>query len=808
MPSRARLAGALAGVTLILCALPAAASPEQVRVQVAPQRLRDAILNLALQSGVSLGGDLDACDGMGRMVSGRMTRREAFARLLDGTACAFDFPAPRTVLIRRRPPPARSTQTAQTPVPPVAPLASAPPAQLAEIVITAAKRADTPGRAPYAVTAVGGDSLASTRTDDLTSLPSLVAGMTVTNLGPGRDKVHLRGLSDGAFTGMTQSTVGLYVDEVSVTYNAPDPDLRLADIDRVEVVRGPQGALFGAGSLGGVVRVVTRKPNLDAWSGYAAVTHSITEWGGPNNALEMALNAPLLPGRLGARLTLWRERDSGYIDNPGLGLQDANRGRRDGLRLALALALNPDWRVTGGLIHQSINTADSQYGNVGAIRFRRSSLVREPHDNDFDETYVSLDGQGGWGHLVGSVARLKHSLDSRYDASPALSEFGAAPGVGAFDDGRHIRMVVGEITFTSAHHGRVSGVAGVFLSDSESEGTSRLTYQSAPGAPLYGEARSDKMHEGALYGEATYDLTDQLFLTLGLRWFNFQVATRSRVSQAAGQRDFTGASIDQGLSPTLLLRYQPAAALTLYAQAAQGYRAGGWNSGGVIGQPFNGGLGQPAHRFNGDELWNYEIGAKASLWDGRLQVRSALFLARWDGIQTDQFLPSGLPYTVNVGDGANVGFEVETLWRPAAALEIRLAGLIDDPQLTRRNPAFASARDSGLPGVPGASASGGITYRHAIGPGLTLTLDAQVNYVGVSYLTFDALSEYRMGDYATGKVSAAVGGEGWRLTGFVDNPGNTRTNTFSFGNPFHIGRINDVTPLRPRTAGLELTLAF
>ncbi|MDB5467197.1 MAG: TonB-dependent receptor, partial [Phenylobacterium sp.] len=241
---------------LCLVSGPAHAAP-LFRFHVPAQPASEALLQVALQAGASLGGDLDACRGPSRALDGRLTLEAALNQLLAGQPCRFQLDSGGAILIvaapRGRPQP--HPPPAVAPRPPATAAGPAPAATVGELVVTAGRRAELPGRTPYAITALAGSDLTSLGVTDIPTLASLVAGMTVTNLGPGRDKVLLRGLSDGAYTGVTQSTVSLYLDDVPVTYNAPDPDLRLIDVDRVEVMRGPQGTLYGGGTMGGIVRV-------------------------------------------------------------------------------------------------------------------------------------------------------------------------------------------------------------------------------------------------------------------------------------------------------------------------------------------------------------------------------------------------------------------------------------------------------------------------------------------------------------------------------------------------------------------------
>lgn len=775
-------------------------APKVYRFHISAQPVADALLELALQAELSLGGDLGACRGSSPKLSGRYELADALTRVMGASGCAAVIPEARTILIRRRP----SKAHPSTPPPP----AQATIVELGELVVTSGRRTDLPGRTPYSITAVAGRELEARGVGDLTALADQVAGMTVTNLGPGRDKIFLRGMSDGAFTGQTQSTVGLYVDHVPITYNAPDPDLKLVDIDQVEVMRGPQGTLYGAGSIGGIVRIVTRKPDLDVWSADVSVSGSATQSGGLNHDISATLNSPIVAGRLAFRGSVYREAASGYVDDVNLALRRINHFERDGWRAALKAAINDDWSLTGGLIHQSILTADTQYATTVRGRLSRGNAVREPHDNDFDERYLTLEGQGPWGRLVASSASLSHHFTSRYDASLALPAFGVAQGVAALDDSQDIDLLVNEMVFTSPQGQPWRWLAGGFLSSGNSTQETLLNQRTPSRGQRYGERRVDELSEIAVYGEASYDLTDQLTLVAGVRWFRFDFDVKSTVVQGAARRDFSTTGHAAGLSPKVAVRFQPRDHIVIYGQVSEGYRAGGVNTAGPIDQAFDGEAGHPEHEFDPDEFWNYEVGTKLSLLDGQLHLRAAAFFADWRNIQTDQFLPSGLSYAVNVGDGTNRGVELEATWRASDHWDLRAAGLLNDPQITKRNPAFRSQSDAGLPGVAAVTASLGVSYHRPLQSGLELKLDAAMGYVGASHLTFDAQSSYQMGDYFSGRLQAALESERWTGALFIDNPADGRANTFAFGNPFRFGHEAAITPQRPRTVGVRLDYRY
>ncbi len=166
---------------------------------------------------------------------------------------------------------------------------------VSDVIVTAQRQPQSPQETAAALTAVSGGQIVAAGAADANDLSALVAGMTVTNLGSGRNKILLRGMSDGAFTGLTQSTVGVYLNRVPLTYSAPDPDLKLVDIDRVEILRGPQGTLYGTGPIGGVLRIVPRAPDPDDETLELFGSISNTRSGGENSEYGVIVNAPL-PG--------------------------------------------------------------------------------------------------------------------------------------------------------------------------------------------------------------------------------------------------------------------------------------------------------------------------------------------------------------------------------------------------------------------------------------------------------------------------------------------------------------------------------
>lgn len=790
------------GLIWSLCG-PAAAEPTVFSIPSQP--LPQAVVAFGLQSGVSIGSGAAGSCGRSRALRGRFETEAGLTRLLAGTGCTWRRIDSRAYVIERAVRPARPVATRPAPLPTAT--GEEGLAVLDEVIVTATRRDITLADAPYALTAIDGAVFDEATRRDTTDLASRVAGLTVTNLGPGRNKLFVRGLADSPLTGQTQAVVGQYLDDTRLTYDTPDPDLRLVDIVHAELLRGPQGTLYGAGSIGGILKLVTTPPDLTTYGVEIFAGVNATEGAGSGRSVDLVLNTPILRDRLGLRLVAYSEVVAGAIDDPALGIVNTGDTVREGARLGLAWNIRPGWDLRLGYVAQTLNSDDSQYGFSRLGGDRRALSLREPSRNDFDGLSATLSGDMGWGRLRLTTAVQGHGLDRRYDATVAAGRFGGV-GPTAYDESDRIDGLISEATLTSPAGGRLNWLIGAFATEYSHDRTGAITQPGLQGI-LYAASRRDHTDETALYGEAAWAVTDRLRVTAGARLFRLGVETESIArSQGAVSDSFGGDRSDSGFAPKLVIEYGLNDSVLVYVQASEGYRAGGFNTGARPGQTYGVAAGdaQPRRAFRSDELLSYEAGARIRGWGDRLGLRLAAFAIDWRDIQSDRVADDGLPFTANIGDGTNFGLEAEAVWSDGP-WQIDANLLLNDPEISEPDPGFPLPEDRHLPGVPNAIANFSI-HRDLLIWRETGWISGSLGYVGRSDLTPTAGVSAAMGGYVTSDLAAGVVFGDWSATVRLDNVLGQHGDTFAYGNPFLVG-VEDVdTPQRPRSLSLALSRSF
>ena len=714
---------------------------------------------------------------------------------------------------------------------------------VAELLVTARKRPERLDALPAGVSVLSGDQLRATGAGDVRDTAGELVGVLMTNLGPGRDKVLMRGLSDGAFTGRARSTVSTYLDDAPINYNAPDPDLRLTDVERVETLRGPQGALYGSGALAGVYRIVAMKPDPERFAAGLQVQASRTHGGSASYVAEGFTNLPLPGGKAALRLVGYYDDEGGYLDNVALRLSNVDSTTREGGRAALRLALGDRWTLDIAAAGQRLHSRDTQYltsgaaaAGLGAARAEpalsgdlvgggaatnRTTQVREASVNDFAQGAVTLRGELPGADLTATTSYVQHAYSSLYDATRVAAGFSPEAVLGIYSEAARIHRGVQDLVLTSTGSGEVSWLVGAYGSASLERTPSALDILAGPtpSVPLlaaavshltrvYDEDRRDHLRELAAYGEATWRFAPDWTLSAGARAFRSHLDVKTNIAGAppTAPRTVEATASISGISPKVSLQYEFMDGALVYGLYSEGFRPGGVNTTNFVG------VSAKRTTFEPDRLQNFELGAKGRFLDQRLVLRGAAFYDQWSNIQSDQYRAgptgSGLSYTANVGDAHIRGVEAEAAYDWDFGLTLQANALYSAPKFTKVNQDFASFLGSGLPGAPRWSGSLLARYEHALPRDLMLRLVGQAAYVGPARLTFDPTLSARTDPVWNVSLLADLVARRWTAGLYVTNPANSAGNTFAYGNPFTFGQVRQVTPQRPRTVGVRLTAAY
>lgn len=779
--ARAGQAGLIAGFALAAAAAPATmavAGEPVVAVDIAGGRLDQAINRLASQA------DVDIVLGVARLaghrappVRGSMTVRQALARLLvnlDAVAVPMRGGGWR-IEPRRR---ARARAPARPP-----PRAQAPQ-PIAEIIVTASKQ-ETPLRT-YAgsATIIDARLAAGSPAGGSDAIVRLAATVDSTHFGPGRNKLFIRGISDSAFLGPLQATVGQYLGDVRLAYGVPDPDLELVDIASVEILEGPQATLYGSGSLGGVIRILPNVPESGRWDMLVSAGVSATAHGEPGYEGTMILNLPL-EGEGALRLVGYRRSDGGYIDDVVTGRRDSNRSTTTGGRGALRVERD-GWVVDLGLAAQGIRSADAGALPLGQDGLARAGGMMQPYSSRFH--LVSLNLTRDWDDmkLVSATGLSRLALDQHFDSSGK-----GGTDLSTVSQRELAQSFSNETRLSGLTQGGTSWVAG--FAATLHRGRSRYDHVSAT-EPERILQRVDKVSDGALFGEVTSPVTPQLRLTAGLR------LSRTRLSSRAGSGEtpsFNRAplSTDYRLIPSAGLFWQATEDVGLFARYQQGFRAGG-----------NVGLPTDVARIPPDRVYLVEAGIRAEP-SSTLKLDASLARVRWHDVQANGLTLGGDLVSATIGNATiySLGFKGD--WRPDDRFSLTGGLFLNRHRLRSSGVSQVIVEKGSLPGVSRFAASFSLSYRQPLAQGWNLSAAAATRYFGRSVLGTGAVFGQRQGGYSDTELSLRLGNDRRALTLSLANPLDIRGNRLSFANPYRLFDPQFI-PLRPATFRLGWEARF
>jgi len=711
--------------------------------------------------------------------------------------------------------PAQEASGAATPDDKAAPAARAD-ARMEVVTVTATRRREPVRDVPLRVETLSADTLARSGSASLTDYVGSLPGVHVSDDGgPGLGQVEIRGVGVGS---ASAPTVGVYVDEVAfgsstslVGEAVAALDLSLLDLHHVELLRGPQGTLYGAGAMGGLLKYVTNEPDASGFSGKAGLALRQSKNGALGHTENAVINVPLSEGVAAMRVAAFSQHDGGYVDAVGRVTRDhANDGNTRGARVSLLFDPSRTLRVRltatqqnierngTGMLQYDLATGRPVYGDLVHRLY-----VDEPYKVKTGLLSGDVEYDLGWARLnvIGSAQRFRAT--AMLDATEIYGMEGL--DYVALTNNTRMDKRTAEVRLTSKS-GPIEWLAGYYHNKETGMRAQRL-YGLATGGPESDLVTSDQPShfvENAVYGDVTWNPSAQWSFTLGAR------AARNRQTYGTitnGVKDFEAGAKDSSKTYLATARYSIDKVSSVYVRAASGYRPGGPNPPAI---DENGQVvpGAPAS-FDPDTLWSYELGYKADLLDKRLSLEAALFEIRWDKLQ-QPIAVGATTLTGNAGKAESKGLELALRYKVDAHFSIDGSLAWTDAKLTQDAPALGLS-GARLPNSARLSSNLSGRYSFEVA-GRAAYAGLGLRQVGERNAGFDSpetsVPNFRMGGYVVADLQAGIDVDGWELGAFVRNLGDKRalssadTALTAFGAPLR------VMPVPPRTIGLNVSRAF
>ncbi len=596
-----------------------------------------------------------------------------------------------------------------------------------DIIVTASKREQSVRDVSGSVSAVSEATLQKLNAQSLSDYITRVPGVVFNDYQPGVSEVVIRGIASSTYHEANQSTTGYYLNEIPLIepgFPLVIPDIDSFDINRVEVLRGPQGTLFGSSSLGGAVDYVVNEADAGRFDVGAEGMASTTKRAGGQlgYTAKAMINAPIIADKLAVRVVALQRSDSGYLDNPALDKKGSNDLRVRGLRGSIVFTPTDQTRISALSMYQETDLDDQTYVFILPTKnYERPNTVAEPQHTQFMMHSLRLEQKLGFATLTAIGAYTKKKANQTFDY-----------GLGVFDPRTGTPLVgigfgtsktdYAEVRLASPGQTRFRWLIGANYTRLRSTGNDRLQLEGiddyidahpdefddqpssviAPDDLTNRSSYRNRVTDKAVFGEASFDFTKQLTLTLGGRVFQYRTHPQAQLlANAALVPPFDyepAAEKKSGFIPKASLTFRPSKDFMIYGLFSEGFRIGGVN---VFALPFP----NLPLTFGNDKTKNYEIGTRFDLVGGALSVDLTAYHIDWDNIQARLFTPNQDAYTVN-GGGADIdGIELSLTMHPTRNLTFASNVSYNDSRLSALLP-DSFAEGGGYPKgtqLPGAS---------------------------------------------------------------------------------------------------------
>ncbi len=748
-----------------------------------------------------------------------------------------------------------SPATAETPVDGAA--------GLEQVVVTGQKRAETMQEVPQSLSVLDGAHLDAQHIESYADLAMSVPNLSFTSMGaPGLSNIEIRGISSD----IGASTVAIYVDDTPITlrnqaFYSGQSEPQLFDIKQVEVMRGPQGTLYGASAMGGTIRFVSNPVNLDEYEYSASSDVSGTEHGGANYIVKGVANLPLVSGELGLRVGVSFSRDSGFVDHvDSSGNVDRNGINDDETKVVKAsLSWKPLERltITPSIFYQRTGIGDTGLVNLSGPEYRTDKLVAESGVDTLAVPSLKGEYHFDWADLV-SVTSLAYrhfprTTDGTYFNSAYIGDYVDSMGVKGLDgnlDGDKLGSLPGpvysaitarefteEVRLVSAPYDPNGGnpftwIFGLYYSESNSFGKSSqyITGFNSAANSIYGLTAAQllgddipndlffkfdthtKDYEYAGFGEVSYNITPDLKITAGLRYLYARTTSLGTSSGffSSGAVPALKVANFHALTPKFSVSYDVDRNLTVYATAGKGYRLGGNNNGVpaayCAADLATYGLTSAPTTYNPDNLWNYEVGSKGTLFGGRLSLNTSLYDIEWKQIQLDVPLSTcGFDFIGNVGSARSYGLELEAAAQLTDELSAGASGNYTHATFTESVAGLGIAKGDAVPGAPRWSLNLWSEYRRKIYDDMEGFLHLSWQLTGESHGTFvKTNSDYKRPAYNLLGARVGTTFDRWEIALYGQN----LLDSYKITQRPSDNYVPEGYTLQPRTIGISASVRY
>ncbi|BBB09050.1 TonB-dependent receptor [Sphingopyxis sp. EG6] len=708
-----------------------------------------------------------------------------------------------------------------------------------EIVVTAQKREQRLTDVPSAISVVGAEDLEQFQAASLTDIAAKVPGLQVDSGGtPGQATVTLRGIAAlGAST-----TVGTYIDEAPIGSSSIyarsgqfAADLLPYDLERIEILKGPQGTLYGASSIGGLLKYVTRDPDLNR-SEYRAGgdVFDIASSGDLGYSGRVGVNLPVVEGKLALRASYSYRATPGFVDNVSNGDRDINDYSQQSARVAALWQASPDFSLEFAGLWQKVKadgygetrllipepylsgTAPIPPGALQPLGDGRSTSVTLPSLFENELLYLTATAKADLG-FADFVSATSYSDSRTYQYGDFTDVYGpliplltGGPGLSAFYITLDLQKFTQEFRFSTADGGApFQWLIGGFYTHEKSGNQQVVTAQNLDRSPIAGldplatAGLPSTYDEYAVFGQASYTFADVFEIGGGLRWARNEQDFRQISDSAAGlvpTADDPGSSSEEVVTWSGFARYAIAPRASLYARVATGYRPGGPN---VI-------LPNIPTSVGSDRLTNYELGVKADILDNRASIEASVFQMDWTDIQLS-VSTGGVSHFDNAGSARARGVEIGASIRPDDRFSVGLNAAYTHAKLLDDAPGGNGLAGDRLPAVPKFSASITPQYDFPLGGDWTGSIATSMRFVGDRYsATPSSANAIKLPDYTAFDLSLRASNERWTAQIYVRNLTDNRgllsgaVSTSAFGTRNYVTAV----PIQPRTIGLAVDFKY